>query len=131
MATIKVFLADDNQSMLAELREELSGEFQVSGVANNGENAVRGVVSLDPDVLVLDIIMPVMNGLQAAERLHEFHSRTKILFLTIHEEPEYIAAAFAAGANGYVSKRRLASDLAHAIREVFEGRTFLSPNLSR
>lgn len=130
MATITVFLADDYGSMLKELREELSREFHIAGVAENGEDAVRGVLSLDPDVLVLDITMPVMSGLQAAKKLHEIHSRTKILFLTIHEDPEYISAAFSAGANGYVSKRRLANDLVRAIREVSEGGAFLSPNLS-
>jgi len=72
-----------------------------------------------------------MNGLQVASSLRDMHRRTKILFLTIHEEPEYISAAFSVGACGYVTKRRLASDLALAIREVSVGRNFLSPSLHK
>ena len=131
MATIRIFLVDDNGDMLRDLREELSAEFEIAGTAENGEEAVREVLRLDPDILVLDITMPVMNGLQVASMLRERHPRTKILFLTIHEEPEYISAAFSAGAWGYVTKRRLANDLPLAIREVFGGRNFLSPSLQK
>jgi DNA-binding NarL/FixJ family response regulator len=129
VANIQVFLADDNSAMLADLRDELGKEFHISGVAENGEEAVREVVRLDPDVLVLDITMPGLNGLQVASRLRQLHPRTKILFLTIHEQAEYIAAAFSAGACGYVTKRRLATDLSRAIHDVLDGRTFLSPSL--
>ena len=116
MATIRVLLVDDNGEMLTDLRDELSAEFEIAGTAENGEEAIREVLRLDPDVIVLDITMPVMNGLQVASSLRDMHRRTKILFLTIHEEPEYISAAFSVGACGYVTKRRLASDLALAIR---------------
>ena len=131
MATIRIFLVDDNGDMLKDLRDELSAEFEIAGTAENGEEAVREVPRLDPDILVLDITMPVLNGLQVASMLRERHPRTKILFLTIHEEPEYISAAFSAGAWGYVTKRRLANDLPLAIREVFGGRNFLSPSLQK
>lgn len=127
MAVIKVFLADDQETVLAYLRDELAGKFEVAGTATNGEEAVVGVLRLDPDVLVLDITMPGMSGLQVASRLRDVHPRTKILFLTMHEQPEYVSAAFSAGGRGYVTKRRITSDLAQAIREVFEGETFLSP----
>jgi DNA-binding NarL/FixJ family response regulator len=129
MATITVFLADDNGDMLTDLRDELAGQFAISGTAANGEDALRDVLRFDPDVLVLDITMPRLNGLQVAEQLRACRCRTKILFLTIHEEVEYISAAFSAGARGYVSKRHLASDLIQAIRQVFDGHTFLSPSL--
>lgn len=131
MATIRVLLVDDNGEMLTDLRDELSAEFEIAGTADNGEEAVREVFRLDPDIVVLDITMPVMNGLQVASLLREKRPGTKILFLTIHEEPEYISAAFSAGACGYVTKRRLASDLRVAIREVFDGRNFLSPSLQK
>ena len=129
MATIRVLLVDDNGEMLTDLRDELSAEFEIAGTADNGEQAIREVMRLDPDVIVLDVTMPVMNGLQVASSLRDMHRRTKILFLTIHEEPEYISAAFSVGACGYVTKRRLASDLALAIREVLVGHNFLSPSL--
>ena len=131
MATISVLLADDNEAILSDLRAELSDDFKILGTAESGEEAIRAVAQLDPDVLVLDITMPFLNGIQVASHLSSIHSRTKVLFLTIHEEPEYVSAGFSAGAAGYVSKRRLASDLVRAIREVFAGRTFLSPSLQR
>ena len=131
MAIIRVLLVDDNGDMLTDLRDELSAEFEIAGTAENGEEAVREVFRLDPDIVVLDITMPVMNGLQVASLLREKRPATKILFLTIHEEPEYISAAFSAGACGYVTKRRLASDLRVAIREVYDGRNFLSPSLQK
>ena len=131
VATIRVLLVDDNSEVLTDLQDELGTEFEIAGTAENGEEAVRAVLRLDPDVVVLDITMPVMNGLQVAKFLRDKHPRTKILFFTIHEEPEYISAAFSAGACGYVTKRRLTSDLAQAIREVFVGRSFLSPSLQK
>ena len=131
MAIIRVLLVDDNGEMLTDLRDELSAEFEIAGTAENGEQAVREVFRLEPDIVVLDITMPVMNGLQVASLLREKRPGTKILFLTIHEEPEYISAAFSAGACGYVTKRRLASDLRAAIREVYDGRNFLSPSLQK
>jgi len=131
VALIRVLLVDDNGEMLTDLRDELSAEFEIAGTAENGEQAVREVFRLEPDIVVLDITMPVMNGLQVASLLREKRSATKILFLTIHEEPEYISAAFSAGACGYVTKRRLASDLRVAIREVYDGRNFLSPSLQK
>jgi DNA-binding NarL/FixJ family response regulator len=131
VATIRILLADDSEAILADLREELSKEFEIIGTAGNGEEAVQAVLHLDPDVLVIDIAMPVLNGIQASSRIRKIHPRTKILFLTINEQAEYISAAFSAGASGYVTKRRLASDLAQAIREVFLGNTFLSPSLGK
>jgi DNA-binding NarL/FixJ family response regulator len=131
VAKITVLLADDNEAMIAELREELADKCKIVGVAENGEQALEMALRLEPDVLVLDIGMPVMTGLEITEQLREKLPGTRILFLTIHEEPEYVTAAFAAGASGYVTKRRVASDLSFAIREVHEGRRFLSPTLRR
>jgi DNA-binding NarL/FixJ family response regulator len=80
-------------------------------------------------VLVLDISMPVMNGFQAAARLRDVQCRTKIVILTTYEDDEYIDAAFSFGADAYVTKRHLATDLVTAIREVLHGNTFTSPSL--
>jgi len=126
---IRVFLADDNRDILADLREELADDFEIIGAAENGKDVLKAVLELEPDVLVLDMTMPFLNGIEVARYLQAGSCRTRILFLTIHEEPEYVSAAFAAGALGYVTKRRLASDLKPAIREVFAGRKFLSSSL--
>jgi DNA-binding NarL/FixJ family response regulator len=131
VATISVLLADDNRAFLADVREELSNEFVIAGTAESGDEVIRAVLRLDPDILLLDITMPVVNGIQVANYLREAHPRTKILFLSIHEEPEYVSAALSAGARGYVTKRRLASDLARAIREVSDGCNFVSPSLQK
>jgi two-component system, NarL family, response regulator DegU len=128
---ISLVLADDNAAMLENLTEELGAEFKILGSARNGFDALREVIRLEPDVLILDITMPFMSGLHVAERLRDTGSQTKTIFLTIHEEPEYIAAGLEAGALGYVTKRRFSNDLPTAIREVFAGRTFLSPTLRR
>lgn len=129
MATISLLLADDNRAMLTELRDELSKEFSIVGGVDNGEEVIREVLRLDPDILVLDITMPGLSGIQAASHLRDAHCRTRIVFLTIHEQSEYVSAAFSAGAKGYVTKRRLGADLGMAIRRVFEGQTFISPTL--
>jgi DNA-binding NarL/FixJ family response regulator len=131
VATISIILADDNTEILSNLRDELCEEFHIAATAENGAEAVRAVIFHAPDVLVVDISLPLMNGLQVASRLREIRPQTRIVFLTVHEDPEYISAGFAAGASGYVIKRRWASDLVNAIREVVAGGTFLSPTLRK
>ena len=131
MSSFRILLADDNDEILATIRQELADEFEIIGTVSNGQDAVDAVLRLDPDVVVLDIAMPVLDGIQASSLIHEGNGRTKILFLTIQEKTEYVSAALAAGASGYVTKRRLLTDLGYAIREVAEGRRFLSPSLRR
>ena len=132
MPAIRILLADDNDEILAEVREELKKEdFEIIGTVTNGQDAVEAARLFDPDVIVLDIVMPILDGIGASSQICKINARAKILFLTIQENDEYISAAFAAGASGYVTKRRLLKDLAHAVREVAEGRTFLSPSLHR
>ena len=131
MAKVRVLLADDHQTTLASVRRELGEEFEIVGIAGNGQEAVDAVFRLDPDVLVIDISMPVLNGLEAASRLRAACCRTKVVFLTIHDDPDFIAAAFSAGASGYVTKNRLSLDLTSAIREALLGMTFTSQPLKK
>ena len=131
MARTRILLAEDNDALLAELCRELKDEFEIVGTASNGQDAVDGVLRLDPDVVVLDITMPLLNGIEASLLIREGQPRAKILFLTIHESDEYISAAFSAGASGYVTKRKITSDLAYGIQEVSQGNLFVSPSLSR
>ena len=128
--SVRVLLADDHVQLLCELRLQLGREFEVVGAVENGEEAVHAALRLSPDVLVLDIAMPVMNGFQAAARLRDLKCKTKIVILTTYEDHEYIDAAFSCGANAFVTKQSLASDLATAIRTVFQGNSFTSPSLS-
>ena len=95
----------------------------------NGDRAIDLVQMLDADVLVIDISMPGLNGLLAAKRLQKANCRTKMVFLTIHEDPEFVSVAFAAGASAYVIKSRINTDLVSAIREALLGKTFVSQTL--
>src|SRR5215475_7259024 len=131
MSPTRVFLADDNAALLTELCHELEEEFDIVGTATNGQDAVDAVLRLEPDVIVLDIAMPLLTGIQASLLIRERQARAKVLFLTIHESDEYISAAFSAGASGYVTKRQIASDLLHGIREVSQGNLFVSPSLRK
>ena len=119
-------LADDHHSVVARVRETLGDEFEVIGTAENGNQALDAVLRLDADVLVVDISMPVLNGLEAAKRLQKANCRARVVFLTIHEDPDFVAAAFAAGASAYVIKSRITADLIPAIHEALLGNTFVS-----
>ena len=127
MAKTRVLLADDHQTMLSRVRRELGEEFEIVATVTDGKAAVEAALLYDPDVLVTDISMPVMDGLQVASALKANHSRAKIVFLTIHEDADFFDAAFSAGASGYVTKARLSTDLIVAIRHVLRGHKFLSP----
>ena len=126
---IRVVLADDHREMIAKVRAVLGDEFEILEAAENGSQAVSAVLALDPDVLVTDISMPLLNGLQAARSIQKTNPRVKIIFLTIHEDRDFIAAAFSAGATGYVTKRRLSTDLVYAIREALKGHSFVSNSI--
>jgi DNA-binding NarL/FixJ family response regulator len=126
---IRVVLADDHREVIAKIRVILGDEYEIIEAAENGNQAVTAVLELNPDVFVTDISMPVLNGLQAARRIQKTNSRVKIIFLTIHEDRDFIAAAFSAGATGYVTKRRLSTDLVFAIQEALKGHTFVSNSI--
>jgi DNA-binding NarL/FixJ family response regulator len=122
-------LADDHQEVIAKIRGVLGDGFEVVEAVVDGIQAVSAVLALDPDVFVTDISMPLLNGLQAARRIQNANPRVKIIFVTIHEDRDFIAAAFSAGATGYVTKRHLSTDLVFAIQEALKGRTFVSNSI--
>ena len=126
MGKIRVVVADDHQAVAAKVRRVIIEECEVVAVVENGEQAVAAVLAHDPDVLVIDISMPVLDGLQAAKRLQKLRCRARIVFLTIHEDHDYVAAAFSYGAVGYVTKGQLSNDLVPAILEAMQGHTFVS-----
>jgi DNA-binding NarL/FixJ family response regulator len=126
---IRVVLADDHREMIAIVRGVLGEEYEILDAAENGQQAMTSVLALNPDVLVTDISMPILNGLQLARKIQKSNPRVKIIFLTIHEDRDFIAAAFSAGAAGYVTKRRLSIDLVSAIEEALKGHTFVSNSI--
>lgn len=122
----RVLIADDFPPFLDRIADLLSREFSVVGSVTNGAELVDTATSLDPDVIVLDIYMPVLNGLEAAMRLREGGSQVAIVYMTAHHERELLDAAKKTGALGYVTKPHLAQDLVPAIRAALEGRHFIS-----
>jgi DNA-binding NarL/FixJ family response regulator len=129
LSQASVLLADDHEEFLAVVRRLLEPEFEVVKTVRDGLAAVEATARLKPDVLVLDLSMPLMDGIAAARSLRASGSRARIVFLTVHGDSDYARVALATGAFGYVVKYRLASDLLPALREALAGRTFVSPSL--
>jgi DNA-binding NarL/FixJ family response regulator len=125
----RVVLADDQPEMLQAIAFTLRDDCDVVGAAENGRRAIELATTLSPDVLVLDICMPVVNGIEAASRLKELGSRARVIFLTIHTDPEFVEAALSVGALGYVLKQSLATDLVPAIWVVTQDDIFISPSM--
>lgn len=125
----RVVLADDHREMLLRVTALLAAEFTVVAAVSDGEALVDAEANLHPDLLVIDITMPGISGLEAAAVVRQRGSQVPIVFLSVHEEPEFVLAARQAGALGYVSKVRLASDLIPAVRAVLAGRRFVSASL--
>jgi len=124
---IRVLLADDNQPVLARVAELLAVDFEVVGAVADGVALLEAVAALQPDICVVDLCMPVMNGIEATRKLREVQPDLPVIILTAHDDEPSIRCARSAGACGYVVKARILMDLAPAIREVLAGRDFVSP----
>ncbi len=105
----------------------LESEFEVVGAMEDGRALLEAASKMKPDVCVIDISMPVISGIEAATQLKKSGSTAKVIFLTVHDDPDFVQAAFETGALGYVLKSRMASDLRTAIKGVIVGRSFISP----
>ena len=127
----RVLLADDHSVVLDRVGVLLSSSFEIVGAVTNGQELISAGIRLDPDVIVADVTMPVVGGIEAAHQLREAGSRAKFVFLTIHIEHEFVDACVAEGALGYVVKSHMKTDLIPAIRAALVGRTFVSPLVSR
>lgn len=128
MSKIRVLLAADNTQALDYVHEFLSANgYEIVCAVTNGQAAVDAAARLLPDVTVLDLSMPVLNGIEAARRILKANSSVKIVFLTVEKDSEVCRAALATGACGYVLKPRLDTDLIQAIELVRVGRRFVSP----
>jgi DNA-binding NarL/FixJ family response regulator len=123
---VRVLIVDDHESMLARAAAVLTPSCMVVGAVTNGPAAIEAAAALCPDVIVLDISMPGMNGFELASKLRCSGSKAALVFLTVHDEEAFVKAAMAAGASGYVLKARLASDLTMAVRDARAGRPFIS-----
>lgn len=131
MSPISVLLADDNPAMLDHVRNvlEQGSEFHVVAAVRDGVSVLLEYERVKPEVLVLDISMAPLGGIELARRLRDGGCRAKIVFLTVHEDPDYLNAAMGAGGSAYVVKQRLNIDLISAIHAVLDHKVFVSPTL--
>ena len=123
----KLLVAEDHLAMRAKVASLLKGGFDVVAFVGDGNSAVEAANKLMPEVLVLDVSMPILNGPDVARRLKAQGCKAKIVFLSVATDVDQINTCFAAGGDAYVSKLRMATDLSYAITEVLAGRTFVSP----
>ncbi|MGA9450637.1 MAG: response regulator transcription factor [Verrucomicrobiia bacterium] len=133
MKRITVLLADDNRVVRSEFRRilELEDDLEVVGEAKNGQQAVAMVKKLRPALVLMDIAMPLLNGLQAARQILKAATETKVLMLSAHSDDAYVEEATNSGAVGYLLKQTAADSVCPAIREVQKGNTFFSPSIPR
>jgi DNA-binding NarL/FixJ family response regulator len=131
MKPARVILADDHLLLLDALKNLLQPEFEVVGTFSDGCSLVEGAPGLDPDVVVLDIGMPMMNGLVAGERLKQMIPKVKLIYLTMNQDPDLAAEAFRRKASGYVLKNSAASELVYAIREALLGRKYVTQMMTK
>jgi DNA-binding NarL/FixJ family response regulator len=127
MAAPRVLLADDHQLLLGAFEKLLAGECDIVGQVSDGRALVAAAEKLKPDLIVLDISMPLLNGLEAGRQIKRKLRDVKLVFLTMNEDSDLAAEAFRSGASAYLLKRSAASELTTAIREVMQGRSYITP----
>jgi len=127
----RIMLADDHKLLLEAFRNLLEPEFEVVGTCSDGRELLATAVELKPDVLVLDIWMPLLNGLDAGRQLRQLLPRTKLIYLTVNQDPDLAAEAFRIGASGYVLKTCAASELVTAINDAICGRSYVTPLITK
>jgi DNA-binding NarL/FixJ family response regulator len=131
MKRITVLLADDSMLMRRDIREmlELEDDLEVVGEAENGREAVAMVKKLHPALVLMDVAMPVLNGLQATRQILKAAPATKVLMLSVHDDEVYLEEATKSGAMGYLIKHTAVNSLCRAIREVHKGNKFFKPSI--
>ena len=127
----RVLMADDHSMILAGLRKLVEGECEVVGTVEDGRALVEAAQKLRPDLILLDISMPLLNGLEATRQLTKLVPESKVIILTMHASPAYATEAFQAGAAGYLLKHSAALELSQAIQSVLQGRQYLTPLITK
>jgi DNA-binding NarL/FixJ family response regulator len=126
----RVLLADDHKIVLDGLRSLLEPKFDLVGTVEDGRALVSAVQQLRPDVIVVDISMPLLNGIEAVRQIKKLEPQVKVVFLTMHPDVTYAIRAFESGASGYVLKHSASSELLTAIQEAMKGRTYVTPMIA-
>lgn len=127
----RVLLGDDHALLIEGLRRILETEFEFMGAATDGETLVSEALRLKPDIVLTDVSMPLLNGIEAARQIKEALPEVKIAFLTMHADFTYLGDAFRLGASGYILKGSTGRALLKAVHEVAQGRTYVAPELTR
>ncbi len=126
---VRILIADDYQSVLQQAVSLLQPHFEIVGTATDGKTLAEEAIRLAPDIIVSDILMPGLNGIDAARLLRESGSIAKIIFLSVYESEDFVKACFSEGGSGYVTKARMGVDLVPAINAVLNGQQFISPSV--
>jgi DNA-binding NarL/FixJ family response regulator len=127
----RVLLADDHGVLLAGVRKLIEDRCDIVGTVVDGRALLEAASRLQPDLIILDISMPLLNGLEAARKLHKTMPETKLLFLTMHASPRYATEAFKAGASGFLLKQSADDELPQAITAVLQGKQYLTPSITK
>jgi DNA-binding NarL/FixJ family response regulator len=130
MIRARVLLADDHRMLAEGLATLLGSEFDLIGVVEDGRAMVEAAKALKPDVIVADITMPHLNGIEALEEIRKFDANVRVVFLTMHRDVAYARRAIDAGAVGFVLKHSASKELVHAVREAAQGRTYVTAMLA-
>jgi DNA-binding NarL/FixJ family response regulator len=127
MVRPRILIADDHKIVVEGLKNMLHAVFDIAGAVEDGRELVAAAEHLRPDVIVVDISMPMLNGIDAVRQIKKVHEAIKVVFLTMHLDVAYAVSAFKAGASGYVLKHSAPDELVTAIHEVLKGRTYVTP----
>lgn len=131
MSRPRILLGDDHDLVIEGLRSLLTKDFDVIGVASNGRELVTETERLKPDAVLVDVSMPVLNGMEAARQIKTATPGVKLLFVTQKADREYVQAAFRIGASGYILKQSAVGELIPALREILSGRYYIAPSLRK
>jgi len=131
MALARVMLADDHTMLVEAFRKLLESQCEIVGTASDGRVLLETAQRLKPEVIIVDIAMPLMNGLEAGLRLKELMPTTKLIFLTMNEDSDLAMEAMRCGASGYLLKSSAASELMHAIQMALKGKSYVTPQIAR
>lgn len=127
MTRPRILIADDHKIVVAGLKKLLDPDFEIAGIVEDGRELVKAAEKLRPDVIIADISMPMLNGIEAVRQIKKSHEEIKVVFLTMHPDVTYALNAFKAGASGYVLKHSAPDELVTAIKEALCGKTYVTP----
>src|SRR6476620_2047766 len=127
----RILIADDHTLVADACAKLLESEYEIVGIVSDGRALVRAAADLKPQLIIVDIAMPILNGLDAGQQVKEFLPSVKLVYLTMNHDADLAAEAFRRGASGYLLKTCAASELAIAVREVLRGRSYLSPMIAK